>query len=130
MGIKYPNWRHTTSPTPNNFLVCCDKCERAIWTIETKGNVYHCGCGTRQREATPIEYVTAKDLLVRYLVEGLRYTTYSLANIVAKRLYKRYNRCRTIEIIRDDDGKYTVVQRLVGDAIEIRDTQTIDIFGD
>ena len=61
--IRYPTFRVPSAPTRNDFLVVCDKCQVAQWTMKIQGNVNYCTCGSRQREATPTEYKEAKAAL-------------------------------------------------------------------
>jgi hypothetical protein len=62
--MKYPTFKIKGSPTPNEFLVVCDKCGKVDWTVSIVGHVYQCrGCPGRMREATPAEYAAGKAAL-------------------------------------------------------------------
>ena len=58
--IKYPTYKHKSSPTPNDYLVICYCCGEARWTIYIQNMQTYCiPCEKRTRKATQEEYKEA-----------------------------------------------------------------------
>ena len=53
--MKYPTFKVSGSPTPNEKLMVCEVCQKAEWVGHATGRTRHC-CHSRMREATPQEY--------------------------------------------------------------------------
>jgi ribosomal protein L37AE/L43A len=61
--IKYPTFKISGEPTPNDTLYVCDVCRKAAWGFERVGLGKGNCCNTRMREGTPTEYKEAKRVL-------------------------------------------------------------------
>ena len=62
--MKYETFKTKGTPTRNDYLVVCAKCDKAYWTMFIKGHIYYCiDCGHRIREGTRKEYQEANNAL-------------------------------------------------------------------
>jgi hypothetical protein len=66
MKIKYPSFKISGSPTPNDKLEICVGCGTAYWLNHSTGRISYC-CSSRRREATPEEYAAGKQALQKII---------------------------------------------------------------
>lgn len=68
--MRYPAFRCNSAPTPNNYLIVCDKCQKAEWAFFTVGRIFHCFCGDRYRQGTVDEREAANDALEKGIAQN------------------------------------------------------------